>query len=170
MRENEQDNVLKLARNAVVLISRSWAGLIYLVSGELPHLIAALTQPIKNNVKTAILGTIQDMLAVATEGTRKTHNLLNNYLAMLLRALFQCDLYSVLAELAIEEPLAAPARVLLKTVSRVAANLMPDVPQFPIMLNSGSQTEELVADMDTAARLQKERAVINLVTQACEFV
>ena len=43
MRENEQDNVLKLARNAVVLISRSWAGLIYLVSGELPHLIAALT-------------------------------------------------------------------------------------------------------------------------------
>ena len=65
---------------------------------------------------------------MATEGTRKTHNLLNNYLAMLLRALFQCDLYSVLAELAIEEPLAAPARVLLKTVSRVAANLMPDVP------------------------------------------
>ena len=43
LRESEQDNVLKLARNAVVLISRSWAGLIYLVSGELPHLIAALT-------------------------------------------------------------------------------------------------------------------------------
>jgi signal transduction histidine kinase len=121
------------------------------------------------NVKAAILGTIQEILAVASEGTRKTHNLLNNYLAMLLRALFQCDLYTALTELAVDETLATPARILLKTVSKVAANLMPDFQQFPTLL-SGSHTEELVADMDTAARLQRERAVVNLVSNACEFV
>lgn len=172
LRENELEAQIKLARRALVLMSRSWVGLIFLASGGLKEVIDNLRQPIKLVIKEGILDTVTDMLNIPIETSAKTQNLLNNYLAMLLRALLHCNLYLALTQLAVDKSdrIALRARKLLKLVTKSASDLLPEAPQFPLLLNSNSSNKlgEVVADIDS--RLSKETNNHNLVNSACEFV
>lgn len=174
MRESDQESLFKLARKALVFMSRSWGGLFYLASNGLKDVIECLRQPCKANVKEAILDTIMEFLNISTDTSIRTLNLLNNYVAMLLLALLHCNLFQALTHLAMdkEDRLAQRARKLLKLVTKSAADLLPEAPQFPLMLDttSASKAAELVADIDSAARLKSVNNNKTLLSSACEFV
>lgn len=174
MRESDQESLFKLARKALVFMSRSWGGLFYLAANGLKDVIECLRQPCKANVKEAILDTIMEFLNISTDTSIRTLNLLNNYLAMLLLALLHCNLFPALTHLAMdkEDRLAQRARKLLKLVTKSAADLLPEAPQFPLMLDttSASKAAELVADIDSAARLKSVNNNKTLLSSACEFV
>ena len=174
LRDSELEPMIELARRALVMMSRSWVGLIFLASSGLREVIDNLRQPIKPLIKEGILVTITDMLSVPIETSAKQNNLLNNYLAMLLRALLHCNLFPSLTQLAIDrdDRIAQKARKLLKLITKSASDLLPEAPQFPIILDSTSagKAAELVADIDSSTRLQKEVGSKNLLNAACEFV
>lgn len=174
LKESEADAQMKMSKNAIVLMSRTWPGLIYLASSGLKAMIQSLVQPVAQEVKEAILDTVYEMLTVAADSTQQAHNLLNNYLAMLLQALLYCDLHTSLTHLAIKDGtyLADKARKLLRSVNKIAADLLPEVPQFPLMLDTtnAGKAAEIVADMDSAMRFQRLPDDSNLLVVSCEFV
>lgn len=174
LKENELEAVIKLSRKVLVLLSRCWAGLIYLTSNGLREIITNLKHPIKPIIKEGILETIFDMVNIPVESAVKSYNLLNNYLAMLLKALLHCDLYPALTCLAIDKNtrIAQRARKLLKIVTKAASDLLPESPQLSLNLVSGSagKTAELVADIASSARLFQESIDKNLLKLACDFI
>ena len=174
LKESEADAQMKMSKNAIILMSRTWPGLIYLASSGLKAMIQSLVQPVAVEVKEAILDTVYDMLNVAADSSQQSHNLLNNYLAMLLQALLYCDLHTSLTHLAIKDGtyLADKARKLLRSVNKIAADLLPEVPQFPLMLDTmnAGKAAEIVADMDSAMRFQRLPDDNNLLVVSCEFV
>ena len=174
LKENELESVIKLSRKVIVLMSRSWAGLIYLASNGLKDIITNLKHPIKPIIKEGILDTITDMLNIPVESSAKSYNLLNNYLAMVIKALLHSDLYPALTHLAIDRNtrISQRARKLLKIVTKAASDLLPESPQLSLNLVSGSagKTAELVADIASSARLLQESSDKNFLKQACEFI
>lgn len=174
LKENELEAVIKLSRKVIVLMSRSWAGLIYLADNGLKDVILNLRHPIKGIIKEGILDTITDMLNIPVESSAKSYNLLNNYLAMLIKALLHCGLYPALTDLAIDKNtrIAQRARKLLKIVTKAASDLLPESPQLSLNLISGNagKTAELVADIASSARLYTENPDKNLLKHACEFI
>ena len=174
LRENELEAVIKLSRRVIVLMSRSWAGLIYLASNGLKDVIANLMHPIKPIIKEGILDTITDMLNIPVESSAKSYNLLNNYLAMVIKALLHSNLYPALTHLAIDRNtrIAQRARKLLKIVTKAASDLLPESPQLSLNLVSGSagKTAELVADIASSARQLQENSDKSFLKQACDFI
>lgn len=174
LRENELEAVIKLSRKVIVLMSRSWAGLIYLASNGLKDIITNLRHPIKPIIKEGILDTITDMLNIPVESSAKSYNLLNNYLAMVIKALLHSNLYPALSNLAIDRNtrIAQRARKLLKIVTKAASDLLPESPQLSLNLVSGSagKTAELVADIASSARQFQENSDKNFLKQACDFI
>ena len=114
------------------------------------------------------------MLNIPVESSAKSYNLLNNYLAMVIKALLHCNLYPALTCLAIDKNtrIAQRARKLLKIVTKAASDLLPESPQLSLNLISSSagKTAELVADIASSARLFQENSDRNFLRQSCEFI
>ena len=171
-KENELEVAIKLARRAVTLISRSWSGLIFLASTGLRAVINTLTLPTKSLVKEGILDTVIDMLNIPIEYGAKSYNLLNNYLAILIKALLHCDLYKALAALSLDDSprISTRARKLLRLITKISSELLPDAPLFPLSLlrSAPGKGFEVVAELDSSSRrpaLAKESSFI--YTAAC---
>ena len=64
MKENELEAQIKLARRAIVMMSRSWVGLIFLAATRMKELIHVLQQPVSAVIKEGILDTVNDMLNI----------------------------------------------------------------------------------------------------------
>lgn len=62
------DAQVKLAKKALILIMKSWIGLIYLGNEKiaLRSIIQSLRQPIKPNIRSAIYDIIGEMLAIGS--------------------------------------------------------------------------------------------------------
>lgn len=174
IKESEHEALLKLAKRAIVSMSRAWHGLIFLASSGLKAMLRALNLPLKSYVKEAILETVRDMLTIASDSSQRTHNLLNNYLAMVIRLFIESNLIHSLTCLAFEKDmrLATRARSLLKNLTKAAADLLPDAPQFQLMLDKSavSQVAELVNDIDTASRFRSPEDKARFLSNACDFV
>ena len=125
-------------------------------------------------MKEAILDMIEEMISIPVETSQKSQSLLKNYLAMLLKALIHCNLYNCLTQLAIEksDSMAQRARKLLKLVITAASDLLPDAPQFSLMLDSKKSViaAEIVAEIDSSTRLQLNSSHQSILFRSCEFL
>lgn len=174
LRESELDSMILLAKKVLIMMSRSWVGLIFLASGGLRQIIENLCLPIKPKLKEAILEAIEEIINIRVDSSQKSKGLLKNYLAMLLKALIHCNLYASLTSLAIEksDPKAQRARKLLKVVISTASDLLPDAPQFSLMLDSKKSvtTAQLVAEIDSSTRHKNSSTQLGLLYKSCEFL
>lgn len=174
IRESELDAQIALGKRIVIMMSRSWVGLIFLASGGLKQVIGNICLPIRPKIKEAILDIIEEMISIPVETSQKSQSLLKNYLAMLLKALIHCNLYTGLTQLAIEknDPMAQRARKLLRLVTTAASDLLPDAPQFSLMLDSTKAVvaAEIVAEIDSSTRLKGTSNNQSLLYNICEFL
>lgn len=174
IRESELDSMILLAKKVLIMMSRSWVGLIFLASGGLRQIIENLCLPIKPKLKEAILEVIEEIINIRVDSSQKSKGLLKNYLAMLLKALIHCNLYGSLTNLAIEksDPKAQRARKLLKVVISTASDLLPDAPQFSLMLDSQKSvtTAELVAEIDSSTRIKGSSSQLGILYKSCELL
>lgn len=145
-----------------------------MASGGLKQVIDSICLPIKPKMKEAILDMIEEMISIPVETSQKSQSLLKNYLAMLLKALIHCNLYNCLTQLAIEksDSMAQRARKLLKLVITAASDLLPDAPQFSLMLDSKKSViaAEIVAEIDSSTRLQLNSSHQSILFRSCEFL
>lgn len=128
---NQKEIVVKNIRTALVLMVRSWAGLIYLTSNGLRTLLQSLTQSIENWIKEEILDMLIEMLDVQTDSASASFNLINNYLAMLLKALLTAGLTQVLfrvlhSDYKAEKALKAKALKLAAVLAELLQDLLPE--------------------------------------------
>ena len=174
MKESELDSQISLGKRVVIMMSRSWVGLIFLASGGLKQVIDNICLPIKPKIKEAILDIIEEMISIPVETSQKSQSLLKNYLAMLLKSLIHCNLYSCLTKLAIEksDPMAQRARKLLKLVTTAASDLLPDAPQFSLMLDTKKSViaAEIVSEIDSSTRLKGISSHQGIIYNTCEFL
>ncbi|OMJ82451.1 hypothetical protein SteCoe_16860 [Stentor coeruleus] len=174
IKESDLEILLKLARRATLIISRSWSGLIFLASSGLRDIIMTLVHPGKNLIKEGILDTISDMISIPVEISPRNYNLLNNYLAVLIRALLHCELHPALTQLALDPNvrISQRARKLLKLITRLGPELLPEAPTCPVSFIKGSagRGAELIADMDSYSRINNEFKEKNLLFKTSEFI
>lgn len=174
LRQHELDTVLDLGKKIIIMMSRSWVGLIFLASGGLRQVIENICLPINPKIKEAILDIIEEMINIPVETSQKSRSLLKNYLAMLLKALIHCNLYNCLTNLAIEksDSMAQRARKLLKLVTTAASDLLPDAPQFSLMLDSKKSViaAEIVSEIDSSTRLKGIFNNKSLMYTVCEYL
>ena len=174
LRDSELDAMILLAKKVLIMMSRSWVGLIFLASGGLKQIIDNLCLPIRPKLKEAILEVIEEMINIRVDSSQKSRGLLKNYLAMLLKALIHCNLYTALTTLSIDksDAKAQRARKLLKQVITTASDLLPDAPQFSLMLDSQKSviTAELVAEIDSSTRLKGSSGQLGLLYKSCELL
>ena len=174
MRESDLDAQIAQGKRIIIMMSRSWVGLIFLASGGLRQVIENICLPIRPKIKEAILDIIEEMISIPVETSQKSQSLLKNYLAMLLKALIHCNLHRSLTQLAIEkhDPMAQRARKLLKLVTTSASDLLPDAPQFSLMLDSqkSGAAAEIVAEIDSSTRLKDNSSNRSLLFNMCEFL
>ena len=91
---------LNLAKKAIIVILKSWTGLIYLGNEKtaLKSIIMALKQPIKPIIRNAIYEIIGEILSIGLKQpfesckAFRVQNLLNYYLVMLLQLFLDCGL------------------------------------------------------------------------------
>ncbi|KDO20660.1 hypothetical protein SPRG_13413 [Saprolegnia parasitica CBS 223.65] len=141
------------SRNAIVMMMRSWTGILLLTSNPqgLKSLIQLLVQPVGDDVQKAVLATIceifykptsldksgnevvtpnepipiEDKAAASTTGY---NNLLDNYMTMVLLSFLHCGVIDALITLgtSLNRSLAEPALELLSDFLRISARLLPD--------------------------------------------
>ena len=135
---------LQLVSKEVVNMMRTNMGLLYMASSPLGlrSLITALNQPIKDYKKLAILNLFIEIFDVPLNigtGPQSTHNLLNNYVALLLQAFYHCEVYEGLIRIGVstqeQSELNLKSRFLLKKIMYLSANLLPEVPQIATLVN-----------------------------------
>lgn len=174
IRESELEGLISLGKRVIIMMSRSWVGLIFLASGGLRQIIENICLPIKPKIKEAILEIIEEMITIPVETMQTSKSLLKNYLAMLLKALIHCNLYKSLTHLAIEksDPMAQRARKLLKVVTSITSDLLPDAPQFSLMLDTHKSViaAELVAEIDSCTRLKDNFSHLGIIYRSCEML
>ena len=83
-------------------------------------------------------------------GEYKINNLLNNYLAMLIQVLLDCDLFKTLVELSGLEDVevAPPAQKFLKDLSALMFNLIPDCHRYSdFLISAANQNDPFLVDL-----------------------
>lgn len=174
LKENEQEAAIKLGRKILVSMVRTWPGLIYVFANGLTDVITCLKHPVKAIIKEGILETIYEMVNINVDTSIKSYNLLNNYLAVLIRGLLFCGLYPALTNCALDKSsrVTKRARKLLKIVTKFASDLLPESPQVSLNLISGSEgkTAELVAEIANFARINTTSSDKTFLKEACDYI
>ena len=174
MSDKDLEVQINLARKSLVLMFRSWAGLIFLASNGLQTVISTLVHPGKSLLKEGILDTLIEVLSVPVDLRCKHFDLMVNYLAILIQSLLHCGLFRALILLAVDTNvrIMQRARKVLKIVTIVGPELLPNAPICPVNLgiNTQGKAAELVADMDSTCRIKSEKNEDNLISLAISFI
>ena len=144
------ENQLEIAKKAIVMMLKSWTGLIYLGHDRtsLKSLITALRQPIKPLIRNAIYDILNEILTIGIKNIPKRNydsqmqNLINYYLMVVIELLMECDLFTVLLELSGVEDreIANPAQKFLKNLSYLNFTLLSqNHQQYPNFLVASSE-------------------------------
>jgi hypothetical protein len=172
--EKDLEILINLARRHLVLMSRSWAGLIFLTSNGMQALISTLVRPGKAGVKEGILDTLLEILGISVDLQSRCFDLMINYLAILIQALLHCGLFKALISLSVDPNvrILQRARKLLKIITVLGPKLLPNCPICPVHLgiNTEGKAAELVADMDSSCRIKKDRNEESLLTSSIHFI
>ena len=174
LKENELEATIKLARRFLVSLVKAWPGLIYLISSGFHQVVTTLKFPVKAIIKEGILETLLEMVSIPVDSSAKYFNVLNNYLAMLVKGLLHCGLYPALTHCALDKNsrIAHRARSLLKLITKVASDLLPESPQVSLNLIAGNEgkTAELVAEIANSARIRGVAGDKNFLKEASDFI
>ncbi|OQS07508.1 hypothetical protein THRCLA_00484 [Thraustotheca clavata] len=141
------------SRNAIVMMMRSWTGILLLTSNPqgLRSLVQLLVQPVGEDVQKAVLATICEIfyksssldksggeIVIQNDSANSEdkgmvsaagyNNLLDNYMSMILLAFIHCGLIDALITLGTSNnrSLAEPAMELLSDLLRISSRLLPD--------------------------------------------
>ena len=169
-KDSEQSTLLKSARKVLVLMMRSWTGLIYLANNGLDSLVKTLTHPIKPEIKEEILDMLFEVLSIQTNTACFSYSLINNYLAILIKALIGCGIFEVLGKLATgaSQSVGFRAKKLLQVIWRTASDLLPDPPTIPY--NSQGKKFKLINEITLKNRENKTQRHFSFLRQAVKFV
>jgi hypothetical protein len=94
-KDTELEEKMKTAQKTLVLLSRTWPGLIYLSFERYRILISVLAHPFKIEIKATVLDTLFEMLMIPIENTTE-FSLLNHYLGSIIHALEENGLSTAL--------------------------------------------------------------------------
>ncbi|KAL8025270.1 putative armadillo-like helical, rapamycin-insensitive companion of mTOR domain, Pianissimo family [Plasmopara halstedii] len=151
---NERRQRWMASRNAIVMMMRSWTGIVVLTSNPqgLQSLIQLLVRPVGEDVQKAVLSTICEIFYKKTSFDKSAtdvaeippltitlssaeqlplaanHNLLDSYTVVILLAMIHCGILEALITLGTgpSRALAEPAIDLLADILRMASRLLPD--------------------------------------------
>jgi rapamycin-insensitive companion of mTOR len=139
---------LELARKALIVILKSWHGIIYL--GEertcLVSLVESLRHPIRPATREAIFLILEELFSLANKLSDGTTNntsvqgLLKCFLVVLIQLLLDCDIFKILVELSgLEDPdKSVPAQKFLKQLTTIMFNTIPNSSKFTDFLISAA--------------------------------
>lgn len=169
IKDSDQAILLKNARKVLVLMMRSWTGLIYLTNNGLGSLIRSLTQPGKNIIKEEILDMLLEILNIQTNTTCFSFSLINNYLAIVVKALVNCGVVGEIVNLAVKssQGLRVKAKRLLRIILKAATDLLPDPPVLPFEFNG--EKFKLVSEL-TVFNEEKSLNRKNFLAESVKFV
>ena len=147
------ENQLEMAKKAIMIMLKSWTGLIYLGNEKtsLSSLIMALKQPIKPIIRSAIYDIINEILTIGIKNIPKhsydfqVNNLINYYLMVLVHLMMDCGLFNVLIELSglEDNEISQPAQKYLKYLSYLNFTLLsPEQSSYPNFLISSTEVLE----------------------------
>eukprot|EP00743_Colponemidia_sp_Colp-15_P007761 GILK01008403.1.p1 GENE.GILK01008403.1~~GILK01008403.1.p1 ORF type:complete len:1354 (+),score=260.34 GILK01008403.1:95-4156(+) len=160
-------------RNAIVAMMRSWTGIVCLASDQhgLRTLVEMLGQPVTVEARKAVFETLFEIFRIATPGNGPSssssalsssvppslrsrgvkndsirwHNLLHNYMVMILQAFIHCNLIETLITLGLSGngEIASLATRMLREIMALSADLLPNSPNLrlhavPALVNAAA--------------------------------
>lgn len=169
LKDSEEFILLKSARKVLVLMMRSWTGLIYLTNNGLDSLVKTLTHPIKPLIKEEILDMLFEILNIQTNTACFSYSLINNYLAILIKALLNCGIIQVLENLAARasQSVNFRAKKLLQLICKTASDLLPGPPI--IIYDFKGEKLKLINEITVNNREKRQRH-FGFLSQAIKFV